>query len=226
MIRVAVLGDTHGRADWKKVVEQEKWDRVIFLGDYFDTHEKTTGEEQALNFQDIMAYRAANPHVTTLIGNHDFHYFPGFASERYSGYQPEFAPMFHSLLKANYDQLQVAGQVGEWFCTHAGITKEWCKVHKINTKDLVVSINKAWKERPGIFRFYQGDYSGYGDHELQGPLWVRPRALSTSMEVPKQIVGHTSQKELEPSEALVLADTLGVRQFVILEGQEVKVGRY
>ncbi len=37
MKKTLVLGDTHGRSNWKLAIHQEQPDRVIFIGDYFDS---------------------------------------------------------------------------------------------------------------------------------------------------------------------------------------------
>ena len=35
--RSIVIGDTHGRNYWKKIIKHENPNRVIFIGDYFDS---------------------------------------------------------------------------------------------------------------------------------------------------------------------------------------------
>ena len=36
-MKTIVIGDTHGRSNWKLAIHQDKPDRVIFIGDYFDS---------------------------------------------------------------------------------------------------------------------------------------------------------------------------------------------
>ena len=36
-MKTIVIGDIHGRDVWKEIVFQEQADRVIFIGDYFDS---------------------------------------------------------------------------------------------------------------------------------------------------------------------------------------------
>ena len=41
MGKLVVIGDIHGRAVWRKIVDDNPdADKFIFLGDYFDSHEK------------------------------------------------------------------------------------------------------------------------------------------------------------------------------------------
>jgi len=86
-VRIIALGDTHGRTDWKQIISNEKFDKVVFMGDYFDTYEDISPEQQKENFKDIIAYKKANMNkVVLLFGNHDFHYLRNI-NETYSGYQ-------------------------------------------------------------------------------------------------------------------------------------------
>ncbi len=50
MKKTLVLGDTHGRSNWKLAIHQEQPDRVIFIGDYFDSVE-FSDVEQIDNFK-------------------------------------------------------------------------------------------------------------------------------------------------------------------------------
>ena len=76
MKKLIILGDTHGRTTWKEILNKEKeFDKFIFIGDYLDTHENITGEQQLENFKDIRKFKEDNKDkVVLLFGNHDFHY--------------------------------------------------------------------------------------------------------------------------------------------------------
>ena len=85
-MKTIILGDTHGNDIWKKIVEEESPDKVIFVGDYFDSFDISFAK-QMYNFNEILDYKkSGNAEVTLLIGNHDYHYLP-FVYENYSGYQ-------------------------------------------------------------------------------------------------------------------------------------------
>jgi metallophosphoesterase superfamily enzyme len=85
-MKTIVLGDTHGRSNWKLAVHQDNPDRVIFIGDYFDSF-NIKGEEQLNNFLDIIEYKkTSGKEVIMLIGNHDHHYFPEVGDTGTSGY--------------------------------------------------------------------------------------------------------------------------------------------
>jgi len=91
-MKTIVLGDTHGRSIWKEIVSQEKADRVIFIGDYFDSFDIEPVVQQH-NFKEIIEFKEKGEcEVILLIGNHDFHYLP--MGETYSGYK-------HGVMPAN-----------------------------------------------------------------------------------------------------------------------------
>lgn len=231
-MRTAILGDTHGRDDWKQILLLEKWDRVVFLGDYFDTHDKAVtgevqiaGEAQIANFLDIVEYKKQNPEtVTLLFGNHDYHYIN--PNGMCSGYNHLFAKQIAAVINnaITFAALQMAHLEQGWLCTHAGVTKAWCDKYGI---DATVDSLNHYALSADVFSFYPGDYTGYGDHILQSPIWVRPGSLFGSMATEKQIVGHTRQKQMVVIEdTLVLNDTIGVKKFCIIEDGKPVEGSY
>lgn len=229
MSRTAVIGDVHGREGWKEIVKQEEWDRIVFNGDYFDTHEGISPEHQIENFKEIVAFNASDPgRSTLLIGNHDFHYLPEAGQDRYSGFQSEYAQAIRKALLPVVPILQVATEEQGYLISHAGVTEPWLKRHTINPNegDLADAINLAYDQFPEKFRFFILDRSGYGDHECQGPLWVRPKALEHAFAVPKQVVGHTTQRGVVQMGGIVLNDALGSGEFTIIKDGEIEVGRF
>ncbi len=57
MNKTIIVGDVHGRDQWKQIVAQEKdADTVIFLGDYFDSF-NISAVEQMHNFKEIVEFK-------------------------------------------------------------------------------------------------------------------------------------------------------------------------
>ena len=103
-MKTVVIGDIHGRDCWKQIISNEQPDRTIFVGDYFDAYDDYTAAEQMYNFQEIIDWKLSGQSaVIMLIGNHDFHYYPG--GETYSGYQHGAAPAIRQLLEENKHHL-------------------------------------------------------------------------------------------------------------------------
>jgi len=222
-MKTIVIGDIHGRSVWKLIVNQEQPDRVIFLGDYFDSFD-ISGLEQLHNFKEIIEYKETSfsredtleehkTDVILLIGNHDHHYFPEIGNTGTSGYQHGIAPNITQVVDENRNHLQMAYQMGEFLFTHAGVSSvfmdsvfgegEW-KVENIAT-----DLNKLFKYKPKTFEFgmacnlklsYYLDPSG--DNIEQSPMWIRPRSLfkvnhNTLRKQVIQVFGHTEVKEID-----------------------------
>jgi len=208
-MKTVILGDTHGRSNWKLAIHQEEpVDRVIFIGDYFDSFD-IPGVEQIDNFKQIIQYKENNPQVEVilLIGNHDYHYFPEIGYNGTSGYQSRIAPSIIQVIDENRKHLQMAYGFDKYLFTHAGVSptfmdgefgdEGWVK------ENVVSQLNDLFKYKPKSFEFNGVDASG--DNTYQTPIWIRPRSL---MSVNKkhnkglkkdyiQIVGHTQMRRLD-----------------------------
>jgi len=212
-MKTIALGDIHGRTDWKQIIANEKFDKVIFIGDYFDTHENITPEQQKSNFEDLIEYKKANmDKVVLLFGNHDFHYLRT-VNETYSGFQPghkiDIQEMLHEAIDA--ELMQMCYVQKHILFTHAGVTKTWCDENLIQKEFLEQAINDLFKYKPNAFKFTSGKrYSPYGDDICQTPIWVRPQSLlQDRIDDYIQVVGHTTQNKLVITDNVILIDTLG-----------------
>jgi len=212
-MKTIILGDTHGRSQWKLITQLEKPDRVIFIGDYFDSYD-ISGVEQIHNFKEIIEYKEKNICETILlIGNHDHHYFPEIGNTGTSGYQQTLAPSISQVLDENRKHLQMAYQMDEFLFTHAGVSSKF--MDNVLGKDgwkienIVNDLNDLFKYKPKTFEFGMAvdmkkmswlDPSG--DNEDQSPIWIRPRSLmaankNTLRKQVIQVVGHTQMKQLD-----------------------------
>jgi hypothetical protein len=207
-MKTIVLGDTHGRSNWKLAIHQEQPDRVIFIGDYFDSFE-IPGIDQIHNFKEIIYYKESNPQVEVvmLIGNHDHHYFPEIGYTGTSGYQNKIAPSITQVIDENRHHLQMAYGFRDYLFTHAGVSPvfmdqvfgkdDWSK------ENVVVDLNELFRYKPKAFEF--NGFDPYGDSPTQTPIWIRPRSLMSSNKKHEkglkkdyiQIVGHTQMKKID-----------------------------
>ncbi len=217
-MKIVALGDTHGRTNWKYIVAKESFDKLVFTGDYFDTHEGISPSQQKRNFEAIIQYKEANIHkVVLLMGNHDLHYL-AVMGERYTGFNRHHARDIEQLLTAalEKDYLQMCFHYQHFLFVHAGITKTWCRntIGKDcfeNGETLAHTINNLFDTQPQAFCFTPGRWRDpYGDEVAQSPVWVRPGSLLTDcLDHFTQIVGHTTRKRLIPGARITLIDTLG-----------------
>ena len=126
--KIVCYGDLHGRTDWKYITTNNNFDKVVFIGDYFDTHENISALQQIGNFKDIIAYKKANMEkVVLLFGNHDWHYLRT-SREQFSGYQPlHRIDIQEHLHNAIDDKLMQMCYISENILfVHAGVSKTWC----------------------------------------------------------------------------------------------------
>lgn len=230
-MKTLIIGDIHGRMKWKNIISNEIYDRIIFVGDYFDTHDKDySTNRQIENFKEIIAFKKANmDKVVLLIGNHDYHYMDGII-EKYSGYQIRYSEEIGKELgqALSEDLLQMCFSFDDILVSHAGVTNTWCKNNDIDKLNVVQSINDLFKTSPSSFSFAMGEnYSQIGDDITQSPIWVRPRSLhQDQIEGYKQIVGHTQARFLMVSETspIICVDTLGTSgEYLIYEDKKFNV---
>lgn len=225
-MKIIALGDTHGRNRWKEIIKQHPdADRIIFLGDYFDSF-NIPFDKQWNNFLDIIKFKQENlDKVVLLFANHEYHYMTRFSSDRYSGHQLQYAGKIEKILEACIEQdlLKIAHMEVGFLFTHAGVTKTWLEDNKLAPGGVAAMINSAFKTRPQIFRFTPSTgLDNYGDSITQTPIWVRPRALLSDLpEGYRQVVGHTHQpKGIDVSGKVIFIDTLeyGNEYLIINDG--------
>lgn len=242
-MRILVLGDTHGRGFWKSIKDIQKWDKIIFIGDYLDSFD-IDPETQIINFKEICHFKEENPDkAVLLIGNHDEHYFPFMGNSGTSGYNSKFAPTYGHLLETYKDLLQMAHNEDNILFSHAGVGETWLKESYLNfpedysfssAKDIADKVNEVWFFKPLLFKF--NGWEPTGDNIGQTPVWIRPRSLmrDSGKMIENgiiQVVGHTSvTKILLPIEdaraKFIMIDTLGTSgEYLIIEDGIFKIGK-
>jgi predicted phosphodiesterase len=188
-----IIGDIHGRPVWKTITGRHNdADRIIFIGDYLDTHEDILPIEQLNNLEGIINFKKeSKKEVILLIGNHDHHYWPGVGNSGTSGYQPKMAPSFEHCLNENKDLFQMCFvDEHKTVYSHAGLSNNFMRaIGAVGTKKYEF-INELFVHKPTSFCFYNGDFSGYGQHPLQSCIWIRPQSLYGNTDN-LQVVGHT-----------------------------------
>lgn len=204
MSKTVFIGDVHGSDRWKSVVSKERdADRFVFVGDYFDSFD-IPGLIQMHNFKEIMEFKEnSSVEVVTLIGNHDYHYFPEIGSNGTSGYQVRLAPAISMLIQENRQNLQLAYSFDNVLCTHAGVSEVFLDQvlgYKVwNVNKIVENLNELFEYKPKSFEF--NGFEPTGDNQSQTPLWIRPRSLViASKNIRKnfyQVVGHTELRYMD-----------------------------
>lgn len=186
-MRTLVVGDLHllGSIILPLVEEkakQEKVERIVLLGDYFDQWGQTANVnlyKEELNFLKVwvQAQRSKKIEVICLLGNHDVPYLTGNLS---------------------YYSMQIAAKVDEFLISHSGFLadekpKEWYftavdSSHLAELNQLEKMVGKARGGSNEIGSVFWADYH----FEL---------ALFYNRNYPKQIVGHTPVTKITRNKA-------------------------
>jgi hypothetical protein len=246
-MKLVAIGDIHGRDYWKQIIDQEQdADTFVFVGDYFDSF-TIKGPDQINNFLDIIEFKKQSKvPVILLIGNHDYHYYPGIEDNGTSGYQTLMAPSIKHVVDDNKQHLQAAYQVDEFVFTHAGLSSEWLDDNIVmwDVPNLAMYVNDLFYYQPQklAYRPYKQVGStvygvgGYGSETFQGPLWIRPKALmaanrDTLRNQIIQVVGHTPQDTIDikgksTGGRYYFIDTLeyGQNQYLVVKDGDVSLG--
>lgn len=119
-MKAIIIGDIHGKNVWKKI-DPDKYDKMIFLGDYCDDFPPTTDTQIFQNLFEIIELKKKLPDKVVLLwGNHEAHYLhEDFGC---SGFRVSMKASLHNLLKENEKLFQYAYQEKNVLFTHAGLT--------------------------------------------------------------------------------------------------------
>ena len=186
------------------------------------------------NFKDIIAFKESNQcEVILLIGNHDYHYYPG--GETYSGYQHGAAPAIKQLLEENKHHMQMCYQLDNILCSHAGIGHNWLvEQEKYESGSIADFVNDIWNYKPNRFIFY--GFDPYGDNKTQTPIWIRPASLlsgnkDTFLKTDYiQIAGHTQVRKIDiegkaTGGRYYFIDAIEIGQYLIYENNQFILGK-
>jgi hypothetical protein len=209
-MKTIAIGDIHGRSIWLDILKKEMPDRVIFVGDYFDSFAIDINT-QVENFNNIIKWKEDNPNteVILLIGNHDIHYFREIGYCGTSGYQSHNKFILEHLIETHRGCLRMSYQFDDILITHAGVSKTFLynNFNEIGQIDGIAErLNELFYYRPNKFLFNSEDVSfcdPYGDNPHQSPIWIRPKSLMADNRGTllkselRQIVGHTSFKTID-----------------------------
>lgn len=223
-MKIVVLGDIHGRTIWKQIIENENPDKVIFLGDYVDTHEGISQKQQLENLKDLLKYKKENSDKIILLrGNHDMSEL-GYYWAECTGFNLTFSMDIVQLKDEFLENTQWIYREGNIIFSHAGVSKVWMENNDLKHVDQINELPPS-----EIFGFTADNAFDYcGTSKTQPPTWIRLKELvKYGVDHYIQVVGHTPinkicniKEELKWSGVDVWACDCLPKEYLIIEDNE------
>ncbi|GAB3547513.1 metallophosphoesterase [Spirosoma fluminis] len=222
-MKLVTISDIHGRSDWVHV-DVASYDRVIFLGDYVDSHSINDGVILNNLQQIIQLKQRYAEKVVLLIGNHDAQYmhYPNYSC---SGFRQSMQRELTTLFTENRSLFQIAYQARNYLFTHAGVTNNWltaCK-RRLRKSTIGSALDDTAALANGLNRMYTTSATQPilfevapargGDDPFSGPVWAdRSETRRDYLREFHQIVGHTPTQEFitvgDETSSITYADIL------------------
>jgi len=199
-MKIISVGDLHGRdvdEDVRGLIDQ--CDKMIFMGDYVDSFERTDGQIREC-LRNVMQFKRDYPEKVVLLwGNHDIQYLLGPKNHGCSGYRSWMHTDLFAEFHCNKELFKLAYQHADWIWTHAGIHDGWWLFsfkYNQGLENIAAELNAAFiSESPPLFDV--GHRRG-GYKDVGGPLWCdRSELMSAPLKGYNQIVGHTKREFIE-----------------------------
>jgi len=212
-MRILCVGDLHGRHEQATAAIdkflKEKYDKIIFLGDYTDGTTRPDEDNRRI-FNIILSLKSIQPdQVILLIGEQDeamFRIDP--TGYQVSGFKPTLHTQLCHKLSSQRRHFQYAYGINNYLFTHAGIQLPWFVKHFSlikewgnrmgldidNPKDLWMIIDGIGQTRNSEILHECGLSRGGSFFSSGGPLWCDRSEIIKNGPIPgyNQIVGHTS----------------------------------
>ncbi|HEM5427568.1 TPA: metallophosphoesterase [Streptococcus suis] len=212
-MKTLLVGDLHLKSQIilpivDNVIKDNNVTRVIFLGDYVDFPGQTNNinlyaRDLTFLFSWKKNMEANGLEVINIIGNHDADYLINFVSQ----YSVKNLEVFFAIKEQLKELgLQVAYQLSDFLISHAGYTtlfnpEPWHfeKITSRHLHKLEELADSIGTKRGGLF-------------ETGSPLWADLSELKEKINLkhPKQIVGHTPQKNIDASNNIIGIDTFSL----------------
>jgi len=200
-MKILVIPDIHNK--WfqaEEIINKEKPDKVVFLGDYFDDFDDTL--EITEQTAEWLKKSLTNPDRIHLLGNHDLSYLnPEYKCSGYS----EGKLFVIKKVGVDLSKLQHYCWVGDWLCTHAGLSNEFFKEYNSSGFDVNNFLHQMTSDPQKRYKLYAVSSNRGGTWPYAGPLWCD---YDEFVDIPnvKQIFGHTNG-ELRQTENHICIDT-------------------
>lgn len=213
--RFLVCGDLHTKYDiFLRAInkfETEKFDKIIFLGDYCDDWNASPESSREL-LEHLIEFKNKYPNkCILLLGNHDLSEWFG-GDFKCSGYNSITHLICKDLFDKNENLFQIAYPYKNWLFTHAGVHNSWLKDISLLDEEfkemkypyrISAELNLSLSERNNNIKYNRlfkalNSVGGYrGGFSSPSPVWTDYKELiSNPAQHINQVVGHTPVKTI------------------------------
>jgi predicted phosphodiesterase len=227
-MKIVSIGDIHGSNRWKlllfdtinptkEIIEttMQKYDKVIFIGDYVDSYE--TDEPIVENLKEIIDLKKRyEDKVILLWGNHDVYYYTmNYGRDNVTGSREEMLHDLNQIFRQNYRYFQFSYQYENYLWTHAGVHRGWWehhvmpkvkgnkenrfREHLVGNETVSDILNLMWEFQDDSIFMCSSKRTKYGwGKKVGGPLWASRQEISTKPVFGyHQIIGHSNLDEIK-----------------------------
>jgi hypothetical protein len=190
-MRALIIPDLHHHTENAEYwLRSQSYDRVIFLGDFFDDFGDDANDARQTAFW--LRNRMDSTDDIMLLGNHDAAYmFPHLDALYCPGFTRAKARAIHEVLQPkHWQRFKLAHDEQGWLVSHAGIHPSWMKLPTVTG---IVALSEEAMEKAGrgvVDPLLGAGFDRGGAQPVGGPLWVDWSSLVPIPGV-NQIVGHT-----------------------------------
>lgn len=216
--KVLIIPDIHTKFfDAEQIISDEKPVQTVFLGDYFDAFGDSLELTQLVG--EWLKESMAKTNRIHLLGNHDLSYLN--PKHTCSGFS-EGKLITIKNTEVDLSKLLHYCWVGDWLCTHAGLSNDFYQAHsqglKVNEFLQRYSNDLELREKLYDCSSYRGGTNTFG-----GIVWCD---YDEFIDIPnvKQIFGHT-RGSLRKTENHICLDT-GLQTYAIYENGQMSICDY
>lgn len=211
-MKLLIIWDLHWKDIWKKLIQENTFDKVIFLWDYVDSF-NVSDTDMLNNLKDIIEYKKQNlDKVILLLWNHDVQYM--YQMSGCSWYRPKMNLSFKHLFQTNKELFKFTHKEWNYLFSHAwftiwwlnyfewktwiNLTKDFEQINEIEDKKILEVLFVVWKSR-------------WWTNTYWGPTWSWKEEMIRwwyTKDWLIQIVWHSATRTIEDYEHVIFCDNL------------------
>lgn len=169
--KVLVIPDIHNRFGVAEaIIDKENPDKIIFLGDYFDSFGDESNVEMVSQTAQWLTNSVQKSNRIHLFGNHDLWYSHGVGYPYCSGNTQFKLFVIRQFIKEWY-KLKFHYWLDDWLCTHAGLSNPVYQKYQneYSVSELMNDIERKGRTHPLVNLC--GEVRGGAEGEIGGILW-------------------------------------------------------